>query len=102
MKTKGILIEGRDGQEYLLGFNPQPTGQLAGPPTLSRRGPDGAFQSVSDIVEASSVAVVQLGPQSRHVIGPGWGKHLFLWNTFAEALRSLPTLPTWPMWSPPQ
>jgi hypothetical protein len=44
MRVKGILFEGRDGQEYLLGFGILTTGQLTGPPTLSRRGPDGTFQ----------------------------------------------------------
>ncbi len=32
-KVKGILIEGDDGQEYLLGFGPT---ERTGPPTLSR------------------------------------------------------------------
>jgi hypothetical protein len=98
MNVKGILIEGRDGQEYLLGFERQPPDQMAGPPTLSRRGPDGAFQRIEDVREASKVAMTQLGPQGGHVIGPGWGKELFLWRTLADALRSLPTVPTWPTW----
>ena len=42
--------------------------------------------------------MAQLGPQRLHLIGPGWGKELFLWRTFAEALSSLPPLPTWPTW----
>ncbi|HWC01699.1 MAG TPA: hypothetical protein VHF87_02915 [Methylomirabilota bacterium] len=98
MNVKGILIEGRDGQEYLLGFGRQPTGQLTGPPTLSRRGPQGAFQRLDDIREASKVAMSQLGPRSAHAIGPGWGRELFLWSAFADALKSLPALPTWPTW----
>ena len=97
MSVKGILIEGRDGQEYLLGFERQPT-QMTGPPTLSRRGPDGVFQRFEDVQEASKVAMSQLCPRAAPVIGPGWGKELFLWRTFADALRSLPTLPTWPTW----
>jgi len=101
MNVKGILIEGRDGQEYLLGFGRQPSGQLTGPPTLSRRGPDGAFQTFEDTLEASKIAATHLGFDRPHVIGPGWGKELFLWTTFADALSSLPTLPTWPTWSPP-
>lgn len=101
MNVKGILIEGRDGQEYLLGFEGQPPDQMTGPPTLSRRGPDGAFQRFEDVREASRVAMAQLGPRGGHVIGPGWGKELFLWRTFADALKSLPTVPTWPTWREP-
>ena len=33
-KVKGILIEGNDGKEYLLGLGPT---ERIGPPTLSRR-----------------------------------------------------------------
>jgi hypothetical protein len=102
MNIKGILIEGRDGQEYLLGFGRQPAGQLSGPPPLSRRRPDGTFQVYEDLQEASRVAATQLGPRGGHVIGPGWGRELFLWGAFAAALRSLPSPPTWPTWSPPQ
>jgi hypothetical protein len=32
MNVKGILIEGRDGQEYLLGFERQ-SPEMTGPPT---------------------------------------------------------------------
>ena len=96
MGVKGILIEGRDGQEYLLGFRRQPTGQLAGPPTLSHRGADGTFQVYEDLKEASRVAVAQLGPRAARVIGPGWGQELFLWAAFADALDALPALPSWP------
>jgi hypothetical protein len=101
MTVKGILIEGRDGHEYLLGFRPQSDGQLAGPPVLSRRATDGSFQAFDDVREASRVAMTQLGPRDAHVIGPGWGQELFLWSAFADALTTLPALPTWPTWSPP-
>ena len=101
MNVKGILIEGRDGREYLLGFECQPPDQMTGPPTLRRRGPDGAFQRFEDVREASRVAMAQLGPRGAQVIGPGWGKDLFLWTTFANALKSLPTVPTWPTWREP-
>ena len=77
MNVKGILIEGRDGQEYLLGFHPQPTGRLSGPPTLSRPEVDGAFRLYEDVQEASRVAMAQLGPRGAHVLGPGWGEELF-------------------------
>jgi hypothetical protein len=98
MHVKGILIEGRDGQEYLLGFGRQPIGQLSGPPTLSRRGADGTWQAFEDVHEESKVAISQLGPRGAHVIGPGWGREIFLWSAFADALKSLPALPTWPAW----
>jgi hypothetical protein len=102
MNVRGILVEGRDGQEYLLGFERQPTGQLTGPPVLSRRAPDGTFQVYEDLREASRVAMSQLGPRPAHVIGPGWGEELFLWGAFADALRTLPALPNWPIWSAPE
>ena len=98
MNVKGILIEGRDGQEYLLGFDRLPRGQAAGPPTLSRRGPDGAFERFDDPLKASRAVVAQQGLRSGHVIGPGRGKDLFLWMTFADALKSLPDAPMWPTW----
>jgi hypothetical protein len=98
MHVKGILVEGRDGQEYLLGFGRQPTGELSGPPTLSRRVPDGTFRVYEDLQEASRVVVAQLGPRQPGVIGPGWGKELFLWGAFAEAFKSLPEPPSWPPW----
>jgi hypothetical protein len=93
MKVKGILIEGNDGHEYLLGFSPT---QQTTSPTLSRRQADGTFEPLEDIREASKVAVTQLGITSPHVIGPGMGKDLLLWDAFQEALRAFPPLPTWP------
>ncbi len=51
MNVRGILIEGQDGQEYLIGFGRQPTGQLSGPPqivsALSRRVRQGAIPPVA-------------------------------------------------------
>jgi hypothetical protein len=101
MNVKGILVEGRDGQEYLLGFGRQGSGKLSGPPVLSRRAPDGTFRVYEDLQEASRVAMSQIVPRQAHVIGPGWGKDLFLWGAFADALEALPALPTWPTWTPP-
>jgi hypothetical protein len=98
MNIKGVLVEGRDGREYLLGFRREVSGQLTGPPTLSRRGPGGAFEPFEDTVQASKVALAQLCPRGGGVIGPGWGKDLFLWRTFAAALDALPRVPTWPTW----
>jgi hypothetical protein len=98
MHVKGILIEGRDGQEYLLGFRRDPNDRLSGPPTLSRRGPNGTFEAFDDVQEASRVTMTKLGPRDAHVLGPGWGKELFLWGAFADALRELPAVPTWPTW----
>jgi len=51
-KVRGILIEGNDGHEYLLGFSP------AKSPTLSRRQADGTFTSLTDTLQASKVARV--------------------------------------------
>jgi hypothetical protein len=94
--VRGILFEGSDGAEYLLGFaatQPTPT------PTLSRRQADGTFRAVEDVWEASKVATKQLGISDRPLIGPGMGKSLFLWIAFKEALKTFPPVPTWPTWS---
>lgn len=91
--VKGILFEGSDGHEYLLGFSPtQPT------PVLSRRQADGRFRAMDDVWEASKVATRQLGISSPHLIGPGMGKSLFLWIAFKEALEAFPPVPSWPTW----
>jgi hypothetical protein len=92
--VKGILVEGSDGHEYLLGFR---TGRPVPTPTLSRRQPDGTFQPLEDVAQASRLAARQLGlaPQ---LIGPGMGQHAFLWNAFREALKALPPIPRWPTW----
>ena len=102
MNVKGILVEGRDGQEYLLGFARRPTGELSGPPTLSRRGSDGTFQVYEDLQEASRVAASQLARREARLIGPGWGRDLFLWRALADALTSLPSPPRWPTWRQPE
>jgi hypothetical protein len=96
MNVKGVLIEGLDGQEYLLGFQRRSSGELGGPPTLSRREPDGSFHLFDDLREASRVATSRLGPREAHVIDPGWGQNLFLWSAYADALKALPALPKWP------
>jgi len=93
--VKGILFEGSDGHEYLLGFRP---GQPTPTPILSRRQADGRFQAMDDVQEASKVAARQLGITGPHLIGPGWGKQLFLWTAYKEALKMFPTVPTWPTW----
>ena len=95
-KVKGILIEGSDGHEYLLGF--RPTEQTKSP-TLSRRQADGTFEPLEDTREASKVVVAQLGLTGPHLIGPGMGKDFFLWGAFEEALKAFPPIPTWPTWS---
>jgi hypothetical protein len=95
-KVSGILIEGGDGHEYLLGF------QAAGEtrvPIFSRRRADGTFETLRDPA-ASKTALAQVGLTGRHLIGPGMGKDFFLWSVFREALRAFPPVPTWPTWSP--
>jgi hypothetical protein len=95
--VKGILVEGGDGQEYLLGFRPGSPGPT---PTLSRRRADGRFEPVEDVQEASRLIVKQVGISGPHLIGPGWGPNFFLWSAFKEALKALPTVPSWPTWRP--
>jgi hypothetical protein len=95
--VKGILIEGSDGAEYLLGFRPA---QPVPTPILSRRQTDGSFSAVEDPWEASKVACKQLGISEGHLIGPGMGRSLFLWTAFKEALKTFPPVPTWPTWRP--
>ncbi len=95
--VRGILVEGGDGHEYLLGFEP---GRPTPTPTLSRRRADGRFELLEDVQEASRLAVKQLGISGPHLIGPGWGKHFFLWTAFKEALKALPVVPAWPTWRP--
>src|SRR5262245_36254816 len=95
MNVKGILIEGNDGREYLLGFPPT---QQNRSPILSRRLPDGTFEPLANIREASKVAVTQLGLAGPRLIGPGMGKDIFLWGAFQEALKAFPPVPTWPTW----
>ena len=93
--VKGILFEGSDGAEYLLGFAAtRPT------PMLSRRQADGTFSALEDPWEASKIATKQLGISDPPLIGPGMGKSLFLWIAFKEALKTFPPVPTWPTWSP--
>jgi hypothetical protein len=90
--VKGILVTGADGHEYLLGF--EPTRPVA-TPVLSRRTADGRFEPVTDLEEASRLAArhLGLGPQ---LVGPGMGRHMFLWNAFQQALAALPQPPRWP------
>ena len=42
-KVKGILIDGNDGNEYLLGFGPDNS------PIFSRRQADGTFEPLEDV-----------------------------------------------------
>jgi hypothetical protein len=91
-KVRGILIEGSDGHEYLLGFGP------AQSPIFSRRQADGTFEPLEDVRQASQVAIKQIG-HTGGLIGPGMGKDTWLWGAFREALQAFPPIPTWPTWS---
>lgn len=95
-KVQGILIEGSDGHEYLLGFGPA---EQATSPILSRRRTDGRFEPLQDTKEASKVAMKQIGITRPRLIGPGMGTDFFLWMAFQEALKAFPPVPTWPTWS---
>jgi len=91
-KVRGILIEGSDGREYLLGFGADQS------PIFSRRRADGTFEPLEDISRASKVAIAQLG-HAGGLIGPGMGEYSWLWGAYREALNAFPPLPTWPPWS---
>ena len=92
--VKGILVEGNDGHEYLLGFGEDRS------PIFSRRQADGAFEPLEDVLQASQVAIKQIGHEGG-LIGPGMGKHTWLWGAFREALNSFPPIPSWPTWRTP-
>lgn len=95
-KIKGILIEGDDGHEYLIGFD---AGAQRRSPTFSRRQGDGTFEPLTDTVAASKLAMQQMG-HTGGLIGPGMGKDTWLWGAFRAALETFPPIPTWPTWSP--
>jgi len=88
-KVKGILVEGNDGHEYLLGFGPDNS------PIFSRRQADGTFEPLEDVWRASKVAITQIG-QTGGLIGPGMGSNTWLWGAFRIALAAFPPIPTWP------
>jgi len=88
-KVKGILIEGNDGHEYLLGFGPDNS------PIFSRRRGDGTFEPLEDVWRASQVAITQIG-HTGGLIGPGMGNNTWLWGAFRAALQAFPPLPAWP------
>jgi len=88
-KVKGILIEGNDGNEYLLGFGPDKT------PILSRRQADGTFEQLKDVTRASKEAITQIG-HIGGLIGPGMGNYTWLWGAYRAALHAFPPIPTWP------
>jgi hypothetical protein len=94
-KIKGILVEGNDGHEYLLGFGPaeQPKS-----PIFSRRKADGTFEPLDNTVETSKLAIKQIG-HTGELIGPGMGKDSWLWGAFRAALEAFPPIPKWPTWS---
>ena len=81
-KEKGILIEGNDGHEYLLGFGPDNS------PIFSRRQTDGTFEPLEDVLRASKVAITQSG-HTGGLIGPGMGNYTWLWGAYRKALGSI-------------
>ncbi|HTI55780.1 MAG TPA: hypothetical protein VMC04_16200 [Verrucomicrobiae bacterium] len=95
-KVKGILIEGDDGHEYLLGFGPP---ERPRSPIFSRRRADGTFEPLENTAETSRFVMKQIG-HTGGLIGPGMGKDFWLWGAFRAALEAFPPIPTWPTWSP--
>ena len=94
-KIKGILIEGDDGHEYLLGFGPA---ERPRSPIFSRRRADGTFEALANTAETSRFVTKQIG-HTGGLIGPGMGKDVWLWGAFRAALEAFPPIPTWPTWS---
>jgi hypothetical protein len=88
-RVKGILVEGNDGHEYLLGFGPD------NGPIFSRRQADGTFEPLEDVTQASKIAITQIG-HTGGLIGPGMGQNTWLWGAFRAALEAFPPIPTWP------
>ena len=88
-KVKGILVEGNDGHEYLLGFGPDNS------PIFSRRQADGTFEPLDDVWRASKVAITQIGHMGG-LIGSGMGSNTWLWGAFRAALAAFPPIPSWP------
>jgi hypothetical protein len=64
MKVKGILVEGEDGQEYLIGFGPRARGKTNGPSMKRRDSSTGQFQPLELDNQASAAIREQLGVQS--------------------------------------
>jgi len=90
--VKGILVEGNDGHEYLLGFGPDQS------PIFSRRLANGTFEVLEDARRASRIAITQIG-HTGGLIGPGMGNKTWLWGAFRAALAAFPPIPAWPTWS---
>jgi hypothetical protein len=61
MKVMGILVEGKDGKEYLLGIGPRATGRQRERPTLWLRAATGKFVSLEQTRDASRTIREQLG-----------------------------------------
>src|SRR5215510_7710666 len=83
-KVKGILVEGNDGYEYLLGFGPDNS------PIFSRRQADGTFEPLDDVWRASKVAITQIGHMGG-LIGSGMGSNTWLWGCLSSGSCSVPS-----------
>jgi len=60
MQVKGILVQGKDGREYLVGIGPRTAGKQKERPTIWRLDPSG-WTSLEETREASSTIRQQLG-----------------------------------------
>jgi hypothetical protein len=63
MKVLGVLVEGADGKQYLLGTAPRQNGRQTERPTISRRADDGTFISLELTREGSATIREKLGMQ---------------------------------------
>lgn len=94
VKVKGILVEGKDGKEYLLGIGERKAGKQKERPTIWRRTGNG-WVSVEETRDASASIREQLGlnvplqPGLTHDEHVKWAvlesSALFLKTFFADA-----------------
>jgi len=81
-KVKGILIEGNDGHEYLLG-----SGRTTRRSSAATK-PTARLSRLEDVLRASKVAITQIG-HTGGLIGPGMGNYTWLWGAYRKALGSI-------------
>lgn len=88
MRVKGILVEGSDGHEYLLGIGPRPTGKQKERPTIWRL-TDGEFTPLEPTKEGSVTIREQLEmpvPRGWNRLPSGWSHDEYVKLAVLEAM----------------